>query len=261
MENILSQIIRRSFVFTGILPVGINSHDHVSPDSQSAQEIISREEKKTGLERVRAIFTVDEFDNLSPELTTVVQGSILGMLVGACYGGINRSKVAYLDFITKNQATQFASHLDAKKKLQDQVTIGLARGGFQWGWRLGVFTGSYLLISSVVATYRGKSGILEHEVSGVVTGGLYKASLGARGVIVGSGLGAVLGGLAGITSYGLLKVTGYSMEEIMTHRKYLSDSRQKMLNEKLSPYGGINEDPLVQGYMARHESSEILPKD
>lgn len=31
-----------------------------------------------------------------------------------------------------------------QKKLQDQFTVNFAKGGFKWGWRVGLFTTSYL---------------------------------------------------------------------------------------------------------------------
>ena len=48
-----------------------------------------------------------------------------------------------MDFMERNQATAFASHLDAKRKLQDQVTMGFAKNAFRFGWRLALFTFSY----------------------------------------------------------------------------------------------------------------------
>ncbi|XP_071443639.1 complex I assembly factor TIMMDC1, mitochondrial [Hetaerina americana] len=260
MVSILTRIGHNVVVLAGILPFTAEDPDHVSPTSEIVKEIIANNKKKTGWERVRAIFELDEFDNLSMELTTVLQGSTLGAFIGACYGGWNRSQVAYLDFVTKNQASQFRSHFDAKKKLQDQVTIGMAKGGFRWGWRLGYFTGTYLLVSNVVSAYRGEVGILEYVIGGVVTGGLYKCNMGLRGIAVGSGLGGVLGGIAGLCTYSLIKVTGYSMEEIMYWRKNWRDSRKRLMNEALSPYGGVNEDPLVKEYIARHEKGGEIPK-
>lgn len=48
-----------------------------------------------------------------------------------------------MDFIESNQATAFENHLDAKKKLQDKVTLGFAKNAFRFGWRLALFTTSY----------------------------------------------------------------------------------------------------------------------
>jgi len=64
-------------------------------------------------------------------------------IVGVVYGGFLSSKVAFINFVERNDASSFASHLDAKKQLQDKVTIGFGRGAFMWGWRLAAFTGTY----------------------------------------------------------------------------------------------------------------------
>lgn len=55
-----------------------------------------------------------EFGNLSPELNSSLQVGFLGTFIGALYGGVNKSKIAYLNFIENNQATTFRNHFDAK---------------------------------------------------------------------------------------------------------------------------------------------------
>lgn len=68
---------------------------------------------------------------MSPELNSIYQAGFLGFLAGAFYGGFIHSRNAYENFMDKNQATAFKSHLDAKKKLQDQVTVNFAKGAFK----------------------------------------------------------------------------------------------------------------------------------
>lgn len=38
----------------------------------------------------------------------------MGFLVGACYGGFINSRVAYVNFMERNQATAFKSSFEAK---------------------------------------------------------------------------------------------------------------------------------------------------
>ncbi|KAG8232867.1 hypothetical protein J437_LFUL012483 [Ladona fulva] len=256
-------------ILCGFLPLYRKDPDEVSLTSKTAKEIDEAKKTETGLDRLQRMFTIEyaniltanEFDNLSPELTAVSQTSIMGLFVGALYGGLNRSKVAYLDFMEKNQATAFKSHLDAKKKLQDRVTLGLGKGAFQWGWRLGLFSGTYMLFTTAVATYKGKYGISEHVIAGVVTGGLYKCSLGLRGIAVGSLLGGVLGGFAGISSYGLLKLSGRSMDELLYWRKQWKDERNRKFDDSVFENRFINDDPYVKEYLDKHKSSPLLPKE
>lgn len=98
---------------------------------------------------------------MSPELNAMYQAGFLGAFVGefpllfdsspnslphlsgSVYGGFLGSRKAYFDFLDRNQATAFESHLDAKRKLQDAVTVNFAKNAFRFGWRLALFTTSY----------------------------------------------------------------------------------------------------------------------
>lgn len=97
---------------------------------------------------------------MTSELNSIYQASFLGafvgkstaeistefnfnLLSGAVYGGFLGSRNSYFDFMDRNQATAFENHLDAKRKLQDQVTLGFAKNAFRFGWRLALFTTSY----------------------------------------------------------------------------------------------------------------------
>jgi hypothetical protein len=55
-----------------------------------------------------------EFGSVSSELNSIYQSGFLGAFAGAVYGGFLHSRNAYFNFIDKNQATAFKSHLDAK---------------------------------------------------------------------------------------------------------------------------------------------------
>jgi complex I assembly factor TIMMDC1 len=43
----------------------------------------------------------------------------------------------------RNQATAFENHMDAKRKLQDKVTVSFGKNAFKFGWRLALFSVSY----------------------------------------------------------------------------------------------------------------------
>lgn len=63
---------------------------------------------------MQVIINFSEFGKLSPELNSVLQMGFFATFIGALYGGINHSKVAYLNFIDNNQATSFKNHFEAK---------------------------------------------------------------------------------------------------------------------------------------------------
>lgn len=155
-----------------------------------------------------------EWGGISSEVNAMYQAGFLGFLFGAVYGGFISSRVAHDNFMNTNQATTFNSHFDAKKKLQNQVTVSFAKGAFRWGWRLALFTTSYVAITTTISVYRGKSSFVEYLTAGAVTGAAYKVNMGVRGVLVGGGLGLVLGGIAGGASLAILKASGNTMEEV-----------------------------------------------
>lgn len=145
-----------------------------------------------------------------------------------------------------NQATTFQSHFDAKKKLQNQVTINFARGAFKWGWRLALFTSSYVGITTIISVYRGKSSMVEYVTAGTVTGAAYKFNLGLRGILVGGGLGGALGSVAGGLSLLILNATGMTMEEVRYWQYKWKRERDSTINEAIKTQIKIDEDNILE---------------
>ncbi|CAH1969568.1 unnamed protein product [Acanthoscelides obtectus] len=137
----------------------------------------------------------------------------MSIFVGSIYGGVVNSRKAYVDFMKNNQATSFLDHFEAKKKLQDAVTISFAKGAFKWGWRITLFSSTFVAVSTMIQVYRGNYGISEYVIAGSTTGALYKFNMGPRGWIVGAGVGSVLGLACGCATVGLLKLAGMSIED------------------------------------------------
>jgi hypothetical protein len=98
----------------------------------------------------------------------------MGLFVGIVYGGFLGSKKSYMDFMERNQATAFESHIAAKKKLQESVSLSFARTGWKLGWRMGVFALMYMGTSTVISVYRNKYSITDYIAAGAVTGAVYK---------------------------------------------------------------------------------------
>jgi len=215
-------LLRRGgrILLAGILPGGLpgdpTGHDVLSKDSKTYKAYLENKPptNETGWDRLKDMFKVDEFDSISSELNSIYQAGFLGFLVGALYGGIIQSRASYFNFMESNKATAFKSHLDAKRKLQDQFTVNFAKGGFKWGWRVGLFTTSYFGIITCISVYRGKSSIYEYLAAGTITGALYKVNMGLRGMTAGGVIGGAMGGFAGIFSLLLLRLSGTSMEEV-----------------------------------------------
>ncbi|CAD6992787.1 RPII140-upstream gene protein [Ceratitis capitata] len=228
----------RRILLAGILP-GVpgdpTGNDALSKDTKTYKAYLQNKPdlNETGWDRLKDMFKIDEFGSISSELNSIYQAGFLGFLFGAIYGGVIQSRNAYLNFMESNQATAFKSHLDAKRKLQDAVTVSFAKGGFKWGWRIGLFTTSYYGIITCVSVYRGKSSIYEYVGAGLITGSLYKMSLGLRGMAAGGIIGGVLGSVAGVASLALLYASGTSMEEIRYWQYKWRIDRDNMIHQAM----------------------------
>lgn len=198
---------------------------------------------------------------MSSELNAIYQAGFLGLFAGATYGGnwlivsaisfrfdnliflgFLGSRKAYYDFLDRNQATAFKSHLDAKKQLQNSVTVSFAKGAYRFGWRLGLFSVSYVGITTTIAVYRGKSSIFEYAAAGALTGATYKFSMGLKGMTAGTLVGGVLGSIAGGVSLLILKSTGMTMEEVRYWQYKWRTSRDDTINEAMKAQTEL--DPL-----------------
>ncbi|KAJ8732171.1 hypothetical protein PYW08_014901 [Mythimna loreyi] len=219
------------------------------PTSPYDHDLLNREDKsgpQTGWDRVKLMYTGNEHEEVSEELNTVLQASLCGAFVGACMGGFVSSRVAYLNFIENNQATIFKSTAEAKKRLQDYVTVAFAKGAYKWGWRLCFFTGVFSLTSTTVSVYRGDTSLIEFISAGALTGALYKIDMGLAAVLVGAGLGTVLSTVAGLAIIGLLKVTGVNMQEIRKALYKLKEAREDQYNQALEKAATIKNDKLSE---------------
>jgi hypothetical protein len=136
------------------------------------------------------------------------------MFTGICYGGFLGSRKAYTDFMERNQATAFTTHLEAKKKLQESMLMNFMKTGWKFGWRIGLFAMTYVGISTFISVYRNEFTIFEYVAGGAATGALYKWKMGPRGMTAGLLVGGGLGLVGGAFSVGIMKLTGTTMKEM-----------------------------------------------
>lgn len=81
---------------------------------------------------------------ISPELNSIQQAGFAGALLGGLYGGIRDGSIALGNFMENNQATAYENHIEAKRSLQNKMTIAFSKGFFKMGWRIGLFTTSFV---------------------------------------------------------------------------------------------------------------------
>lgn len=242
----------------GLFPFGsINENDRVEHAPMQQMLAEAPGDKQTGKDRLYLMFSIDEFGRISNEVNSIYQAGFLGFLVGACYGGFINSRVAYVNFMERNQATAFKSSFEAKRKLQDQVTVTFAKGAFKWGWRLALFTTSYIGIQTVISVYRGKSSIYEYLAAGGTTGALYKFSMGPKGMVSGGLVGMTLGGIAGLASLAILKASGTTMEEVRFWQYKWRASRDEAINESFKKQTPAEADRLMEGHHEKFGTTNL----
>lgn len=244
-------------VAAGMLPFNLDDHDKVEPAQMQTMYADAPGDQQTGKERLYLMFSIDEFGRVSSEVNSIYQAGFLGFLVGACYGGFINSRGAYMNFMERNQATAFQSSFEAKRKLQDQVTVNFAKGAFKWGWRLALFTTGYIGIQTVISVYRGKSSIYEYLTAGGVTGALYKFNMGLKGMTSGGLVGLTFGGIAGAISLAILKSTGTTMEEVRFWQYKWQANREQLINENMKKQSSADPDPLLDNHHDKFGASNI----
>ncbi|VEN48695.1 unnamed protein product [Callosobruchus maculatus] len=233
MTNIFRYGIRFAFLPISNL-FGDDKLDNATPTEQKTDKTVVQPE--TGWDRVKQMFQTDEFGNVSPEANTILQVAAMSIFVGSIYGGVVNSRGAYIEFMKNNQATSFINHFEAKRQLQDAVTKSFAKGAFRWGWRVTLFTSTFVGISTIIQVYRGKYGISEYAVAGGTAGAMYKFNMGPKGWIVGAGLGSVLGLACGCATMGLLKLAGMSIEDARYWQSQWKHGRMEYLRKGMAEH-------------------------
>lgn len=213
---------------------GADKVERATKTEQTADRSVAKQE--SGWDRIKRIFQVDEFGNVSYEANTILQTAAMSLFVGGIYGGVRLSRVAYMDFMRTNEATSFTNHMEAKAKLQHAVTTAFGKGAFRFGWRLALFSTSFVGLSTMLQVYRGKYGIVEYVAAGGLTGFMYKFNMGPRGWIVGGALGSALGLICGGTTVGLLNLAGLSIEEARYWQYQWKDGKKEHYRKGMADY-------------------------
>nr|XP_023019952.1 RPII140-upstream gene protein [Leptinotarsa decemlineata] len=232
-RHIINDGLRYSFLALPSL-FGDDRLTNETETERKADKVSVKEE--TGWDRLVRMYQVDEFGNISYEANSILQVMAGSIFVGAAYGGLVGSRGAYQEFMQSQNALKFESHLEAKKMLQNKVTIAFGKSAFRWSWRLALFCTSFAAISTTIQVYRGKYGIMEYVAAGSLTGTLYKFNMGPRGWLVGGGLGSVLGLFCGGMTLAILKITGVSMEEARYWQYQWKQYRSEYFRKGMADY-------------------------
>lgn len=73
------------------------------------------------------------------ELQSIINVTLSGVVLGAVIGGTRATKYTVENFVTSNEATRFIDQLDAKRHLQQAVSVNFLRKGGKFAGKLGLF--------------------------------------------------------------------------------------------------------------------------
>lgn len=241
----------------GIFPFDKNINNFDKPVSGMLEPL----EDKLGWDRVKDIFRLNQDGLFTKELSSIINVTLSGSVVGIVLGGMSATKNTVDNFISNNEATKFISHFDAKWHLQQAVSVNFIRKGVRMGAKLGLFCCIFSTITTCTTAYRGKLAIENYMFGGSVTGLLFKMNLGLRGGLVGCGLGGILGGLCGGASLLILKLAGVTIDEVLEAQQQWINSRDESVNKKIKESMSTELPEIKQLYEKNRQVRLIQQKE
>ncbi|KAF2365856.1 Mitochondrial inner membrane translocase subunit Tim17/Tim22/Tim23/peroxisomal protein PMP24 [Trinorchestia longiramus] len=209
-----------------------DSGDYDVPLESAALES-SNSTKPTGIEGIKCMLSHDTHGCPSPQLTMIKETSFVSGLFGTMFGGITHAQDALHKFLRTNQATAFENPHIARRLLFDRVFLGFGKGAWMWGWRLTLFSGSFLFISSAIPAYNGYHSFLDFAGGSALAGMIYKFKHGPKPMMVGGAVGATLGAGAGCLMAGLLSVAGLTLEDIYDAKRRATQRALRAKQERV----------------------------
>ncbi|XP_012221112.1 RPII140-upstream gene protein [Linepithema humile] len=225
-------ILTRSPMLMSIFPF-TNKGNAFDKPANAVKPLVNPLDDEMGWDRVKKIFCLNEEGMFTKELQSIINVTLSGVVLGAFLGGTNATKNTVDNFITNNEATRFLNQFDAKRHLQQAVSVNFIRKGAKFGGKLGLFCCMFSTLTTCTSAYRGKVATENYIFGGAVTGFLYKMNLGFRAALVGTGLGSMLGAVCGSLSILVLTLSGVTMDEVMTAQQEWINSRDKVIFERI----------------------------
>jgi len=221
------------------------SHDSVVESSRPL--VYESFPGETGWDRLKAMYSKDEFGTWSVELETVSNAMWIAAVAGAVIGGFTGAVEGKDKYIKSNQGTAFTQEMEARRGMHDAMNLQMSKSCLKLAWRLGIFTGMFFLTAQSISTYRNKSSVWEYGIGGMTAGGLYRWNMGIKAMVAGGTVGGVFGLVAGGISVGVMWLTGTSYEEIRYWRgqsmaKKQSEVHRKYVEKRLDK---LDEDTLM----------------
>ncbi|KAM3935779.1 complex I assembly factor TIMMDC1, mitochondrial [Leptodactylus fuscus] len=209
--------------------------------------------QESGWDRVREIYQRNERGEYSQEAEFILKSALTGALVGFVYGGVPAARFSREQYIKRSQAEVYHHRVEAVRSVHNAALRGFIRYGFRWGWRIAAFVSIFNCVSTGLSAYRDKVVISNFIAAGAVTGGLFRLSLGLRGLVGGSVIGGLLGVPAGALISGLQTLAGQDLRE---HKR---QERRQLHERKLQEWAervALTDIVVEEIEAAAQESSE-----
>lgn len=141
------------------------------------------------------------------------KSGVAAAVVGLFYGGLPAARHARLSYIQNSQAEIYTSRVDAVRSAHNAAIRGFVRYGWRWSWRVGAFVTLFNSISTGLSVYTDEYRRGHYATAGAVTGGLFRLSLGLKGLVAGALIGAVLGLPTGALIISMQSLGGENVRE------------------------------------------------
>lgn len=89
-------------------------------------------------------FVLSHYEYWDQKLVTIIQTATSSFVLAGIYGGIMKTRTTFIRFIENNEATMFRSHIDAKRKLSDKMTLSFMSGFARYGAKLCFFCTTFV---------------------------------------------------------------------------------------------------------------------
>lgn len=175
----------------------------LSPPVVTDDEVLNYIAHETGRDRLDDMFSKNHLNYRSAELDFVYGSAEKALVISAFVFAMLGAGEARDKYIRENKLTVYKTIFLKHRNVHDHQIMGMMKNGARWGFKVGAFTLSFLMISQCIAVYRNKTTPFDYCIAGMLTGAVFRVNLGLRGMVGAGFFGSTFGLAAGLMIYGL----------------------------------------------------------
>lgn len=212
-----------------ILPFDIYEREKLGDEKRSA-EILEGYQNPNALtlqQRLRIMWRVDPFGNVSPELGLISNGTAYAIFAGAFGGFGYTSRKTFDRFVVENKHEMFKDPREAQATLRREMYKHGVNGSIKWALKLGICTLFYTASTQHLNVIQNDITIHGHAACGFVLGSLYRIIHGPRQMLVAGIFGVFMGSFEALCQKSLLWTRGHDYQSFMLQRYELMMTRNE----------------------------------